>query len=74
MEENPGLMGFFACARKEYKGNAARLLLSWETPGFDFQKAFEEVKGLDLTLNLYKKGVNGIYAIVETEVCISAIS
>lgn len=70
-EEKPGLLGFLNSARKEYKGNSVRAIVSWGDSAFDYQKAYQAVAHLDLCVNVFKDGINGMYAPVETEVSIS---
>ena len=64
---HPGMLGFFTSARKEYKGDRTRAVVSHE-PGVDFGKLIQSARGLDLVINYYKKGYNGYYAPVQTKV------
>lgn len=61
-------MGFLTSARKEYKGDRTRAVVSHE-PGVDFSKLIQSARGLDMVINYYKKGYNGYYAPVQTKVC-----
>lgn len=61
-------MGFLYSARKEHKGNCVRGLINWGSRNFDWHKAALEARRLDLCVNVFKDGRNGLYAPMETEV------
>ena len=67
-EKQPGLMGFLYSARKEHKGNCVRALINWGQPSIEYQKAVLEASKLDLCMNVFRNGKNGLYAPIETEV------
>ena len=64
---HPGMLDFLTSARKEYKGDRTRAVVSHE-PGVDFSKLIQSARGLDLVINYYRKGYNGYYAPVQTKV------
>lgn len=67
-------MGFLYSARKEHKGDCVRGLINWGSPHFDYVDAAYEAQRLELTMNVFRDGVNGLYAPMETEVRIKQLS
>lgn len=64
---HPGLRGFFASARKEYKGDRIRVVIS-SKPGVDYKKLIESARPLDLQTNYFEGQRNGVHAPVQTKV------
>lgn len=70
-ETSPGILGFLASARKEYKGDRVRVAARWGKPTdeSEYMKLIEISRPLDLVANTYKDGkLPGFYAPCETDV------
>lgn len=61
------MLGFLTSARKEYKGDRLRAVVS-ETPGADFNDLIQSARRLDLLINYYNHGRNGHYAPTQASV------
>lgn len=64
---HPGLLGFLTSARKEYKGDRVRAVVS-SKPVADYTQLIQSSRRLDLLINFFDHGRNGYYAPVQTKV------
>ena len=66
--KHAGLLGLFYSARKEHNGDCLRLIMGYDNAvnPDTIQEVMLPIARLDLTVNVFKGGVHGIYAPMET--------
>lgn len=61
------MLGFLSSARKEMKGNSIRAICGWDASQSNAAERLDSVAKLDLIVNVFKDGRNGIYVPYEAD-------